>query len=99
MRTLINRVIDWGLSRGIFDEGTMEKQVKKTQEEVGELVYAVGANDQMGVVDGIGDVLVTLILLAEMYGLTLEECLEHALGEIEGRTGNMVDGTFVKDKA
>lgn len=47
--------------------------------------------------DGIGDTCVTLILLAEMYGMTLEECLTHALEIIEKRTGKMKNGTFVKD--
>lgn len=46
--------------------------------------------------DGIGDVVVTLIILAQQNGLTLEECLDMAYGEIKGRTGKMVDGVFVK---
>lgn len=48
--------------------------------------------------DGIGDTCVTLILLAEMSGWSLEECLQHAYDEIKGRTGVMSGGTFVKDK-
>jgi NTP pyrophosphatase (non-canonical NTP hydrolase) len=98
MRTLINNVIDWGIDKGIFSKGTTRKQVLKTQEETGELVLAVGEGDIDGIMDGIGDVTVTLILLAEMYGLTLEECLAHAYKEIKDRTGEMKDGTFVKDK-
>lgn len=48
--------------------------------------------------DGIGDVLVTLILLADMLDVTLEECLSMAYEEIANRQGKMIDGTFVKDK-
>lgn len=48
--------------------------------------------------DGVGDTLVTLILLCEFLGTDLEECLQKAYDEINGRTGNMVNGVFVKDK-
>lgn len=50
------------------------------------------------VVDSIGDTLVTLILLCDMYGFTLEACLQQAYNVISKRTGKMVDGQFVKDK-
>jgi NTP pyrophosphatase (non-canonical NTP hydrolase) len=48
--------------------------------------------------DGIGDTLVTLIILAEMLGTNLDECLQMAYDTISKRTGKMVNGTFVKDK-
>ena len=38
-------------------------------------------------VDGLGDTLVTLIILAAQYGLELEDCLEYAYNEIKDRTG------------
>ncbi|MEM1225920.1 MAG: hypothetical protein AAGJ40_09485 [Planctomycetota bacterium] len=40
------------------------------------------------------------ILLSQVaieHGLTLEQCEEHAWGEIRHRTGKMIDGVFVKD--
>jgi hypothetical protein len=48
--------------------------------------------------DGIGDMLVTIIILAEMLGLDSVECLETAYNVIKNRTGKMVDGLFVKDQ-
>lgn len=54
------------------------------------------ANKEMK--DAIGDVLVTLIIQAEMNGTSLDECLELAWDEIKDRTGKMIEGTFVKDK-
>lgn len=48
-------------------------------------------------VDGLGDTLVTLIILAAQYGLELEDCLEYAYNEIKDRTGKTVNGTFIKD--
>lgn len=47
--------------------------------------------------DGIGDMLVTIILLAKMVNMDSVDCLEAAYSVIKKRTGKMVDGQFVKD--
>jgi hypothetical protein len=48
--------------------------------------------------DGIGDTIVTLIGVCEMYGFSLEECLQMAYDTISKRSGKMIDGVFVKSK-
>lgn len=48
--------------------------------------------------DAVGDVLVTVILLCEMYGIKPEECLQLAYDEIAARTGVMKDGVFCRNK-
>jgi len=48
--------------------------------------------------DGIGDMLVTIVLLAKMVGFDTTECLRVAYDVIKSRTGKMVDGQFVKDQ-
>ena len=48
--------------------------------------------------DGIGDMLVTIILLSEMVGFDTTYCLEAAYDVIKSRTGKLVDGQFVKDQ-
>jgi len=48
--------------------------------------------------DGIGDTVVTLIGVCEMYGFSLEECLQMAYDTISKRNGTMIDGVFVKSK-
>ena len=48
--------------------------------------------------DGIGDMLVTIIILAEMLGFSSVECLETAYNVIKNRKGVMQDGLFVKEK-
>jgi hypothetical protein len=48
--------------------------------------------------DGIGDMLVTIIILAEMLGFSSVECLEAAYNVIKNRKGVMRDGLFVKEK-
>jgi len=47
--------------------------------------------------DGIGDMLVTIVLLAKMVDLDTSDCLDAAYNVIKSRTGKMVDGQFVKD--
>lgn len=47
--------------------------------------------------DGIGDVLVTLIIVAEQLGLDIEDCLSMAYAEIKDRKGIMRGGKFVKE--
>jgi NTP pyrophosphatase (non-canonical NTP hydrolase) len=46
--------------------------------------------------DDIGDTMVTLIGVCEMYGFSLEECLQMAYDTISKRNGTMIDGVFVK---
>ena len=48
--------------------------------------------------DGIGDMLVTIVLLAKMVNLDTTDCLNAAYDVIKQRTGKMVDGQFVKDQ-
>jgi|14BtaG_2_1085337.scaffolds.fasta_scaffold227944_1 NTP pyrophosphatase (non-canonical NTP hydrolase) len=52
-------------------------------------------NDE--VIDGIGDMLVTIIILAEICGVDSKHCLGVAYEEIKDRKGKMVDGLFVKE--
>ena len=48
--------------------------------------------------DGIGDMLVTIILLAKMVDMDTVDSLNAAYDVIKSRTGKMVNGQFVKDK-
>ena len=48
--------------------------------------------------DGIGDMLVTIILLAKMVDMDTVDCLQSAYDVIKKRTGKMIDGQFVKDQ-
>ena len=100
MNELIGNVLQWGVDKGIIGingKGTCYGQADKVLEEANETHMAVHTHDLRDVKDGIGDTAVTLILLADMYGWTLEECLQHAYDVISKRTGEMVDGVFVKD--
>jgi NTP pyrophosphatase (non-canonical NTP hydrolase) len=90
-------VITWAHQKGILDNGTPRAQADKTVEEVQELIAAIDVNNKAEIEDALGDILVTIIIQAEMQGLELVKCLESAYNVISKRTGKMVDGQFVKD--
>lgn len=90
-------VIDWAATRGILDKASLESQFKKTLEEIKELADAIENEDYAEFIDGIGDVGVTLIILARLGGTSFNHCLDTAYEVISKRTGRMVDGIFVKD--
>lgn len=91
-------VIQWAQERGLVTEENAKTQLLKSFEEMGEVARAVLKNQQEELIDGLGDVLVTLIILAEIKGVKLEECLESAYNVIKHRTGKTVNGTFIKNE-
>lgn len=91
-------VISWAEQKGIFEKGNQEAQCDKTLEEVYELHHAIKNNDRDEIIDALGDILVTIIIQAEMQGLSLEECLLSAYNVISKRKGSMINGQFVKEK-
>ncbi|MDG0921373.1 hypothetical protein P6Y11_11555, partial [Enterococcus faecalis] len=54
-------------------------------------------NNENDLRDGIGDMVVTLIILAMQNNMDLYECLNQAYSEIKNRQGKMVNGVFVKE--
>ena len=97
MKDLIKQVETWAADKGILKPDNSHKQCLKTLEELGEVSRALLRDDKPGLIDGIGDVTVTLIILAKQNNLDFEECLKTAYDEIKDRTGETVDGVFVKD--
>ena len=100
---LQEKVIQWAKDRNIFENSNAIKQISKTQEELYETLAALreieqGKESILDVADGIGDMLVTIILLAKMVGLNSVDCLADAYEEIKNRKGKMVNGLFVKDE-
>jgi len=100
---LEEKIIQWAKDRNILENSNAIKQISKTQEELDETLEALqkleeGEEAILEVADGIGDMLVTIILLAESVGLDSTTCLADAYNEIKDRKGKMVDGLFVKEK-
>ena len=87
----------WANQRGLYDKGDTKTQTLKLMEEAGEICRAVLKDDHDQVIDGIGDCVVVLTNLAELQGVSIEQCIKAAYSEICNRTGKMVNGTFKKD--
>lgn len=98
MRDLLEKVIKWGDDRGLTVPENSTGQLMKFIEEGGEIVKAHNKNKIEDIIDGIGDVLVTLILYAETKNLDIEECLKSAYDEIKDRKGKLINGVFVKEE-
>lgn len=90
-------VIQWGAERGILMKATPMSQAIKTLSEVEELLRAINSGDKEETKDAYGDILVTIILGAELSGFDIEDCLQAAYDVISKRTGSMINGQFVKD--
>jgi len=97
MQEIIKNVVQWAMDKNLLKKENSLAQMAKVTEEVGEVASALLKNDTPKLIDGIGDVVVTLIILAEQNQLRIEDCLEAAWVEISNRTGNTVNGTFIKD--
>lgn len=97
MEQLIDSVINWGKERNIIGGATALDQQEKLEEEVEEIRVALESGDGAGVVDGIGDAMVVLIMQSAILGLRIEDCLAAAYEEIKDRKGKLIDGIFHKD--
>lgn len=96
MDRLIKAVELWSIDKNL-DQADSKVQFLKTVEEIGEVAEALANNDMDELKDGIGDVIVTLIILAQQNNLTIEECVKCAYDEIKDRTGETRNGTFIKE--
>ena len=97
LEKLVAKVEQWSKDRGL-DQADSAKQYLKVAEEVGEVAASLARNDRYALEDGIGDVLVTLIILGQQNDLSIERCLNTAYNEISDRKGKMVNGVFVKEE-
>ena len=90
-------IVDWAHERGIMAQSDPQAQIGKTLEEVAELFQAIRGADLPAVEDGVGDIVVTLIIISHMFELNLQACLSHAWNEIKDRKGRMNGGVFEKE--
>jgi NTP pyrophosphatase (non-canonical NTP hydrolase) len=100
----------WADDKGITRYGSAVGQAEKCVEEANELLEAVklwdkfeaGSTAKYGAktkaIDGIGDTLVTLVMVAAKLDVDVVQCFAEAYGEIKGRSGRMgSDGKFHKE--
>lgn len=94
-------ITNWGIARNLIGptgEATKHGQATKTLEELTELFDAINKGDIDLARDAIGDVYVTLVMQAQMWGLSMTECVDQAWDQIKDRKGRMISGMFQKDQ-
>jgi hypothetical protein len=103
----IDNVIDWANQRDLIDMRRVEAQTIKLFEEAGEVAAGVAKDRPDLFIDGIGDMLVVMIILGENFrrrypelgideGDFFEHCLGKAWEQIKDRQGKTVNGIFIK---
>lgn len=97
MNETVEKVKQWARDRKIIPNSTPMAQLLKTMSELGELADATLKGDVEGIVDGVGDVLVTLIIYSALQGIEIDHALESAYLTIKDRRGTLTpEGVFVK---
>jgi len=92
------KVTQWAHARQIIPNSKPAAQLLKTMSELGELADATLKTDWAEIEDGVGDVLVTLILYCRLQDIDIVDCLQGAYDTIKNRTGTLTpEGIFVKD--
>ena len=94
------KIIQWGMDRGIVQNGKPIGQAIKTLEEVTELLDAINRGDMPEIKDAVGDIVVTLLMVCATLDIDLTECLAGAYEQIKHRRGYLTAaGVFVKEVA
>lgn len=90
-------IINWAKARKLDNPDNKFQQLAKVMEELGELSSAILKKDITETIDSIGDTYITLVILANQMGYSLEDCAKRAFKVIEYRKGKTVNGTFIKE--
>ena len=93
-------VLQWGVDRGIVQNGKPIGQAIKTLEEVTELLDAINKGDMDETKDAVGDIVVTLLMVCATLDIDLVDRMAGAYGQIKDRRGYLTaEGVFVKEVA
>ena len=91
-------ILQWAEARQIIPNSTPSAQLLKAVSEIGELADATLKGDDEGIVDGVGDVMVCLIIYCALQGIDMKSCLDVAYTQIKYRRGTLTpNGVFVKE--
>lgn len=88
----------WAQEKDICAPENAPNQVLKVVEELGELCGSIAKGKRNEELDAFGDLLVTIVILAEQRQIDLVSALKEAYGVIKNRTDKTVNGVFVKDE-
>ncbi|MGK4098918.1 helix-turn-helix domain-containing protein [Ligilactobacillus salivarius] len=69
-------IIQWAENRNMISPKNTSRQYMKVSEELGEIAEGINKNNREQVEDSLGDILVTLIILAQDLNFDLLDCLK-----------------------
>lgn len=93
------KVVQWAEARKIIPNAKAYTQLLKGVSELGELADAEIKGDRAKIIDGVGDVLVCLIVYCALHDINVVDCLNAAYDEIKNRKGTLLpNGVFVKEE-
>ena len=104
MQELIGKVEQWAIDKGIDQAENWKPQFKKIVEEVAEYKEELKLSEHdtaanlMDEMTEMGDISVTLAIMAQQRGYRLSTCLQFAYDKIKVRQGEVIDGSFVKSE-
>lgn len=101
METAIHKqdlIIQWAKDRNFSNPENYASQAMKVIEEAGELFGAILKKKRKIEKDSFGDLIITIVILAEQRGIDLKECIDIAYNEIKDRKGKVVNGSFIKEE-
>ena len=80
---LCKQVVAWAKERDLINPKNTDKQYLKFLEEVGETARAILKNDKPQIIDGFGDIAITMIILGEQLNHKYALSCTHTIIEIE----------------
>lgn len=101
----------WAQERNISKNLVATPQAYKCLEEVTELMKAAidfdvsspGSREAVqakkDLIDAVGDIFVTLIIVCQQRGFTMDQAVGHAWKQIKDRKGVTINGVFVKNES
>ena len=95
-----HHITNWARARNMIGptgQATPQGQLEKLREEVDEVAAELASGDRDKLKLELGDCYVVLCLLADMWDLSMSECIEAAWHKIKDRKGLMIQGKFVKE--
>jgi NTP pyrophosphatase (non-canonical NTP hydrolase) len=95
--TTTELIRQWAIDRGL-DKSNPHTQMVKLVEELGELASGMARQDTNKIIDSIGDMYVVMTILAKLYDLDIEFCIDEAYDTIKDRKGKLVNGVFIKEE-
>jgi len=92
-------IVRWAEARKIIPNSDPQTQLLKAVSELGELADATIKKQPEKIADGVGDVMVCLIVYCALQDINLVDCMDCAYGEIKDRKGTLLaNGVFLKDE-